>query len=223
MLTGDENLVEVNAVVQYEVSAPDDFLFATSEPATVIRVAAESALRQLIGKEGLDRVLTSGRVEIERLAQQHVQKLMNDYRTGLRVIAVQLQDVHPSIEVVDAFRAVSSAFEEKNTLINQAEAYRNEQVELARGQGLARLAEATGYTVSRANRATGDADRFIQAEQAFKGASGVTETRLYLEGMEQVLAGRKKIIVDASRFGRRQMLFVDQKGAVVYPGTTEEK
>ncbi len=223
MLTGDENLVEVNAVIQYAVGAPDDFLFATSEPATLIRVAAESALRQLIGKEGLDRVLTSGRVEIERLAQEQVQARLNEYRTGLRVIAVQLQDVHPSIEVVDAFRAVSSAFEEKNTLINQAEAYRNEQVELARGQGLARLSEATGYTVSRANRATGDADRFIQAEQAFRGASGVTETRLYLEGMEQVLAGRKKIIVDASRFGRRQMLFVDQKGVVVYPGTTEEK
>lgn len=223
MLTGDENLIEVNAVVQYAIGSPDDFLFSTTDPSNVMRVAAEAALRLLIGKTSLDTVLTTGRNEIERQAQDAVQRKLDEYQSGLQVIAVQLQDVHPSIEVVDAFRNVSSAFEEKNKLINQAEAYRNEQVELARGQGLARLAEAAGYTTNRANRATGDAERFKQAVEAYKGARGVTETRLYLETIEQVLAGKKKLIIDASKFGRRQMFFVDPKGSLLDPTATPEK
>ncbi len=220
MLTGDENLIEVNAVVQYAVSSPDNFLFATTDPNHLIRVAAESALRLLIGRNSLDAVLTTGRDEIERQAKDAMQSRLDEYRSGLKVIAVQLQDVHPSIEVVDAFRNVSGAFEEKNKLINQAEAYRNEQLELARGQGLARLAEAAGYTTERGNRATGDAERFKQAVEAFKRSPNVTETRLYLETIEQVLAGKKKMIIDGSKFGKRQMLFIDPQGIQIDPRKT---
>jgi regulator of protease activity HflC (stomatin/prohibitin superfamily) len=103
-------------------------------------------------------------------------------------------------------------------LINEAESYRNEQLALARGQALARLAEAAGYTADRANRAEGDAERFKQAVEAFRLSPTVTETRLYLETIEQVLAGKKKMIVDASKFGRRQMLFIDPQGAPIDPG-----
>ena len=218
MLTGDENLIEVNVAVQYAVSSPDNFLFSTTDPNNVLRVATESALRLLIGKTSLDSVLTTGRAEIERQTRDAVQSRLDAYQSGLRVIAVQLQDVHPSLEVVDAFRDVSSAFEEKNKLISQAEAYRNEQLELARGQGVARLADAAAYTSNRANRATGDAERFNQAVEAFKRAPGVTETRLYLEAIEQVLAGKKKMIIDASKFGKRQMLFIDPQGIPIDPG-----
>lgn len=218
MLTGDENLIEVNVVTQYAVNSPEDFLFSTTEPEQVMRVSAESALRLQLGKTGLDAVLTTGRREIESATKAVMQGMLDEYHSGLRVIAVQLQDVHPSLDVVDAFRNVSNAFEEKNTLINQAEAYRNEQVELARGHGLARLAEAAGYTTDRSNRAIGDAERFKQAVEAFKGARTVTETRLYLETIEQVLAGRKKMIFDASKFGRRQMFFIDPQGLPIDPG-----
>jgi HflK protein len=218
MLTGDENLIEVNVAVQYAVSSPDNFLFSTTDPNNVLRVATESALRLLIGKTSLDSVLTTGRAEIERQTRDAVQSRLDAYQSGLRVIAVQLQDVHPSLEVVDAFRDVSSAFEEKNKLISQAESYRNEQLELARGQGVARLADAAAYTSNRANRATGDAERFNQAVEAFKRAPGVTETRLYLEAIEQVLAGKKKMIIDASKFGKRQMLFIDPQGIPIDPG-----
>ncbi|HEX4949075.1 MAG TPA: HflK protein, partial [Blastocatellia bacterium] len=121
------------------------------------------------------------------------------------------------------FRNVSSAFEEKNTLINQAEAYRNEQLQLARGEAVVRLSAAAGYTTDRANRATGDAERFKQAVAAFQTAPGVTETRLYLETIEQVLAGKKKMIVDASKFGKRQMFFVDPKGSLLDPTAVPEK
>ncbi|MFN0123059.1 MAG: FtsH protease activity modulator HflK [Blastocatellia bacterium] len=217
MLTGDENLIEVNAVIQYAVGSPDDYLFTATDPINVTRVAAESALRQVIGQNTLDTVLTSGRGGIERQAREMAQAQLDSYRAGVRVIAVQLQDVHPSTEVVDAFRNVSSAWEEKSKLINQAEAWRNEQLELARGQALARLAEAAGYTTDRANRAEGDAARFKQALEAYKRAATVTETRLYLETMEQILPGKKKMILDSSKFGRRQMLLVDPQGAPIDP------
>jgi HflK protein len=218
MLTGDENLIEVNAVVQYSVGSADKFLFSTTDPDSLIRVAAESALRLLIGQNTLDAALTTGRAQIERDAKSLLQARLDEYDSGLRVVAVQLQDAHPSVEVVDAFRNVSSAFEEKSKLINEAESYRNEQLALARGEALARLAEAAGYTANRANRAEGDAERFKQALEAFRRSPNVTETRLYLETIEQVLAGKKKMIVDAPKFGRRQMLFIDQQGLPIDPG-----
>jgi len=217
MLTGDENLIKVNAVVQYSVGSADKFLFSATDPDNLIRVAAESALRLLVGQNTLDAALTTGRAEIERGARALTQAKLDEYDSGLRVVAVQLQDAHPSVEVVDAFRDVSSAFEEKSKLINEAESYRNEQLALARGRALARLAEAAGYTADRANRAEGDAERFKQAVEAFKRSPNVTETRLYLETIEQVLAGKKKMIVDSSRFGRRQMLFIDPQGLPIDP------
>jgi HflK protein len=217
MLTGDENLIEVNAVVQYAIGSAGKFLFSSTDPNNLIRVAAEATLRLLIGQTTLDAVLTSGRAEIERKSKELIQAKLDEYDSGLRVVAVQLQDVHPSVEVVDAFRNVSSAFEEKNKLINEAEAYRSEQLALARGQALARLAEAAGYTAARANRAAGDAERFKQADEAFRRAPNVTETRLYLETIEQVLAGKKKLIIDASKFGRRQMFFLDPQGVPLDP------
>jgi Cu+-exporting ATPase len=217
MLTGDENLIEVNAVVQYSIAASDKYLFETTDPSNLVGVASESALRFLIGRSTIDAVLTTGRTDIERQAKELVQAKLDEYRSGLTVVAVQLQDAHPSVAVVDAFRNVSSAFEEKSRLINEAEAYRNEQLAMARGQALARLAEAAGYTTDRSNRAAGDAERFKQAAEAFKLSPNVTETRLYLEAIEQVLAGRKKLIIDSSKFGRRQMLFVDPQGGLIDP------
>ena len=217
MLTGDENLIEVNAVAQYAVASPDQYLFTTTDPANVVRVASESALRFLIGQSNLDSILTTGRSELEKQIAALAQSKLDAYQSGLRIVAVQLQDVHPSVEVVDAFRNVSSAFEEKSKLINEAEAYRNEQVALARGQALARLAEAAGYTTDRSNRAEGDAERFKQAVEAFKLSPNVTETRLYLETIEQVLAGKKKLIIDSSKFGKRQMFFVDPQGGLIDP------
>ncbi|HKQ78872.1 MAG TPA: FtsH protease activity modulator HflK [Blastocatellia bacterium] len=217
MLTGDENLIEVNAVVQYSVGSADKFLFSTTDPDDLIRVAAESSLRLMIGQNTLDAALTTGRAEIERGAKALLQARLDEYDSGLRVVAVQLQDAHPSVEVVDAFRNVSSAFEEKSKLINEAESYRNERLALARGQALARLAEAAGYSTERANRASGEAERFKQSLEAFRRSPNVTETRLYLETIEQVLAGKKKMIIDASKFGRRQMLFIDPQGSPIDP------
>ena len=120
---------------------------------------------------------------------------------------MKLEDVHPSLEVVDAFRQVSDAFEEKSRLINEAQGYQNEQLALAHGNAGALLENANGYRIGRTTRAGGDASRFEAAEAAFRGAPQATESRLYLETMEEVLPGKKKLIIDKSK-GRRHVLLL---------------
>jgi HflK protein len=206
MLTGDQNMIELNAVVHYDLARPDDFLFRQLDSDATVRAAAESALQSVITATDLDAVLTSGRIEIETKAAAALQTRLDRYAAGVRVLGLRLQDVHPSLEVVDAFRDVSGAYEEKNRLINEAEGYRNEQIALARGNAKARMEQARAYTLGRVSRADGDASRFTQREFAYRGAPGPTETRLYLETIEQVLPGKRKLIVDRSKAPRRLFL-----------------
>ena len=144
MLTGDQNMIEVNAVVHYQMARPDDFLFGQLDAETTVRTAAESALQTTVSTAPLDDVLTTGRQEIESRVMAALQAKLDRYGAGARVVRVKLLDVHPSLEVVDAFREVSGAFEEKNRLIDEAEGYRNEQIALARGNAEARLKTAAG-------------------------------------------------------------------------------
>src|SRR5579872_5203522 len=215
MLTGDQNLIELNATVHYDVEHPDAFLFRQLDGDATMREAAESVLQSIANSTPMDDILTTGRQAIEAKAQTELQRRMDRYDSGIRILRVKLEDVHPSIDVVDAFRSVSAAFEEKNRMINEAEGYRNEQLALAQGNAKARVANANQYSIGRTNRSAGDASRFTQQEQAFRSASGPTETRLYLETMEQVLAGRKKLIVDSSK-GRRH-LFLLEDGIEIAP------
>src|SRR5207302_2074728 len=133
-----------------------------------VRVAAESAVQNIVTNTSLDDVLTTGRAAVEQRVKVELQARLDRYRAGIRVLSVRLEDVHPSLEVVDAFRDVSGAFEEKNRLINEAEGYRNEQVALARGNAKARLQNANAYTLGRVNRAEGDAGHFTVWEQQFR-------------------------------------------------------
>jgi membrane protease subunit HflK len=208
VVTGDQNMMEVSATVHYRLARPDEYLFSLLDGETTVRVAGESAIHSVITTTALDDALTRGRKEIEERILKEMQARLDRYKAGVEVILVKLLDVHPSLEVVDAFRDVSGAFEEKNRLINEAEGYRNEQVAVARGSAQAGLLNAQGYSLGRKNRAEGDASRFTQAEAAFRAAPGPTETRLYLESMEQVLTGKRKFIVD-SRNGRRHLLMLE--------------
>lgn len=214
-LTGDQNLIEVNATVHYNVARPDDFLFGQSDGDATVRAAANSIMQSNIASAPLDAVLTTGRVALEQKIRNELQARVDGYRAGVRILSFRLEDVHPSVEVVDAFRDVSGAYEEKNRMINEAEAYRNEQIALARGTAKARVEQASAYTAGRTNRAAGDAGRFTEREAAFRAAPGPTETRLYLETIEQVLPGKKKLIVDRSKTPRR--LFMMEDG-VEFPG-----
>ncbi len=213
LLTGDQNMIELNATLHYDIVRPDDFLFRQLDGEATVRAATESAIESVITATGLDEVLTTGRAKIEQKAQRELQIRLDREESGIRVLSLRLEDVHPSLEVVDAFREVSRAYEEKIRLINEAEGYRNEQVAVARGNGLARIENAKGYTIDRVNRALGDASRFLQREEAYRSAPGPTETRLYLETVEQVLAGKKKLILDRTKSPRR--LFLMEDGAEI--------
>ena len=216
MLTGDQNMVEMHVVVHYDLDEPGDFVFEQFDAETTLRVAAESSLQMIVNSTSLDDLLTIRRRDIEKMTKAELQQRLTRYRTGVRVLHVRLQDVHPSVEVVDAFREVASALEEKIRMINEAEGYRNERVALARGQAEAQIQLAEAYKVRRANRASGDASRFVQLEQASRAAPQTTRMRLYLETMEEVLPKRKKLILDSNSGGRRN-LFSIEEGVILAP------
>jgi HflK protein len=208
MLSGDLNMIEVNAVIHYRLRKPDDFLFRQLDGDATVRAAAESILQSVTSSSGLDQALTSGRPALEARVLSELQARLDRYEAGIEVLGARLLDVHPSVEVVDAFREVSAAFEEKNRLINESEGYRNEQVALARGNAHATVVNAAGYSLGRKNRSEGDASRFVQSEEASLSAPALTETRLFLESMEQILPGKRKMIVDANK-GRRSLFLIE--------------
>ncbi len=214
MLTGDQNMIELYATVHYIPVHPDDFLFRQLDGDATVRATAESVVQSVVTSSPLDAVLTEGRRQIEERAREELQHRLDRYGAGVEVLEVKLEDVHPALEVVDAFREVSDAFEEKNRLINEAEGYRNEQLALAKGNAGAALENARAYSLGRETRAQGDASRFLSAEQAFRSAPDATETRLYLETMEEVLPGKRKLIID-SRAGRRQLMLL--RDGIVLP------
>ena len=208
MMSGDQNLTELTATVHYRIARPDEFLFQHADGEATVRAATEASLQKVITTTALDDALTGNRRGLEQRAKAELQARLDRYRAGVEVLQVRLLDVHPSVEVVDAYREVSGAFEEKNRLINEAEGYRNEQVAVARGNAASRLRNAQGYSTGRKNRAEGDGSRFTQAEAAFRTSPSTTETRLYLEAMEQVLPGKRKLIVDSGK-GRRHLFLTE--------------
>ncbi len=212
VVTGDENLVSVNATVHYRIADTSDFLFRVADADELVRIVGESAIREVAAQILSDAVLVMGRPLVENLVRARMQQILSRYRSGVEVVAVRLQDVHPPLEVVDAFRKVASAFEQKLAIVNQAEAYRNEQIPLAKGKAVAQIESAKGYKIRRSLHAVGEAQRFAMLAEVYRNFPEVTRTRLYLEAIEQSLSGKPKIIMDTRRVGRRQMFFVDEKG-----------
>ncbi len=217
MLAGDQNMMEVNAVVHYRLSRPDEFLLRQIDGEATVRSAAEGALAAVATTTSLDDILTTGRRQVEARVKDELQTRLNRYAAGVEVLHVQLLDVHPSVEVVDAFRDVSGAYEEKNRLINEAEGYRNEQIAVSRGNAKAQIATAAGYSIGKKNRADGDSARFLLRESGYAVNPGITETRLYLETMEQILPGKRKMIVDSSK-GRRHLILLEDGVEIAPPG-----
>jgi membrane protease subunit HflK len=208
MLSGDQNMIELNCTIHYSPEHPDDFIFHQQDGDSAVRVAAESVIESIVTQEPIDSLLTAERRSIELRARDLLQARLNLYGAGVHILQVRLEDVHPSLEVVDAYRDVSGAFEEKNRVINEAEGYRNEQLALARGNAQAMLRNAAAYAMGRTNRAQGDASRFTLTEAAFRASPEATEHRLYLETIESVLPGKKKLIMDKHE-GRRHLFLLD--------------
>lgn len=188
MLTGDENIVDVQFIVQYQVSSPVDYLFRIDRPDETLKSAAEAAMREVMGDAQIDSVLTSGKLKVQTDTKTLLQTMLNRYDSGLEVLAVQLQDVHPPREVVDAFKDVASAREDKIRFVNEADAYANDILPKARGRAAAILNEATAYREQTIRRAKGGADRYAALSAEYEKAKDVTRDRLYIEGMETLLA-----------------------------------
>ncbi len=202
MITGDQNIVDVQLLVQYNIKNSQDFLFKAVDPAGLtIKDAAETSLRQVVGQRAIDDVLTIEKEAVQEDTRLKLQELLDLYQTGIRVTEVKLLNVRPPDQVQDAFDDVVRAREDKDRIINLADAYRESQLPLARGDA-ARLTEsAQAFRETRVAQATGQADRFLAVLQEYRKAPDVTRQRLYLEAMEEILPGVTKFIVDADNGG----------------------
>ena len=195
MLTGDENIVDAEMIVQYKIKDPVAYLFRIVGPELTVREAAEASLRTVVGRNKIDETLTTGKFTIQEETKNQLQSVLDNYNSGIHVVAVQLQDVSPPKEVIGAFKDVASAKEDKNRMINQAEGYRNDVIPKARGEAEAMIRDAEGFKESRVKRAEGDATKFTTILKEYRKAKSITEKRLYLETMEKVLPDIEKIIV----------------------------
>ena len=195
MLTGDENIVDAEMIVQYKIKDPVAYLFNIVEPELTVREAAEASLRTVVGRNKIDETLTTGKFTIQEETKFQLQSILDLYESGIHIVAVQLQDVSPPKEVIGAFKDVASAKEDKNRMVNQAEGYRNDVIPKARGEAEAMIRDAEGFRESRIKRAEGDAAKFTTILQEYRKAKSITEKRLYLETMEKVLPDIEKIII----------------------------
>ena len=201
MITGDENIVDIDFVVFWRVSDAGQYLFNLAEPDDTIKVAAEAVMREIIGRTAIQTALTEGRQEIQVQARQQLQDLLNEYGAGVRVRDVQLLAVDPPADVIDAFNEVQRARQDRDRLKNEAEAFRNDIVPRARGAAAKLIAEAQAYEAEVVNRATGDASRFDQVYKAYLEDKDVTKERIYIETIEKILGNVEKIIIDENSSG----------------------
>ena len=197
MITGDENIVDAQLLVQFNIKDASDFLFKVVDPDGVtMRDVAETALRQVVGARNIDDVLTVEKEVVQAETKRLLQELLDLYQTGINVTEVKLQNVNPPSQVQDAFDDVVRAKEDKERIINLADAYEEDILPKARG-GAARLIEAAeAFKAQRVNLATGKAEQFISILSEYRKAPDITRQRLYLEAMEEILPGVTKFIVD---------------------------
>jgi len=197
MLTKDENIVDIQFAVQYRIGDPKQLLFNVSDsPEFTVRSATESVVREIVGKNDFDFVITSGRGKIVSDTEDLLQKILDRYETGIAVVTVEMQDAKAPEQVKDAFDDAVKAREDEERLKNEAQAYAKDVVPRARGQAARLMQEAEGYKVSVTARAEGEARRFEQILTEYRKAPQITRERLYIEAMEQVLQNSSKVMVD---------------------------
>jgi membrane protease subunit HflK len=206
ILTGDENIIDVWFVVQFRIKDATNFLFNVSDPFKTMRDAAEATMRAVMGENKIDTAMTTGRLNIQNDAQKALQKILDSYESGLQIIAFQLQAVQPPEQVREAFKDVTSAREEKNKFINEAQSYTSDILHRAKGLAVQIELEAEGYKEQKIKQAQGDADRFLALLKEYRNAKKVTRKRLYLETMEEILGPARKLVVDLDKQGVLQLL-----------------
>ena len=196
MLAGDQNMVDIRFTVQWRISNAKHFLFNIRQPEALIRVVAESAMRDVVGRTAADEVRTKGRFAAQEQVKELIQKTLTSYNAGININGVQLEKADPPPQVVDAFEEVQRAEQEQNKLIREAERYRNKLLGEARGEAAQIVEKAKAYKARVVAESEGEAQRFIKVYDEYAKAKDVTRTRLYLETMEDVLGKSNKVIVD---------------------------
>jgi membrane protease subunit HflK len=206
MLTQDENIVDIQLAVQYKVKSASDYLFNVKDPDLTLRQATESAIREIIGKNKMDFVITQGRGEIATKVRDLTQQILDLYNTGLELTSVNMQDAQPPEQVQAAFDDAVKAREDNVRLKNEAEAYANDIIPRAQGRAARAIEEANGYKGQVIAEASGEASRFDQILSAYKKAPEVTRKRLYIESIESVMANTSKVMVDTK--GGNNLLYL---------------
>ncbi|MEL7091520.1 MAG: FtsH protease activity modulator HflK [Pseudomonadota bacterium] len=201
MLTGDENIVDIDFQVVWNISDPAEFLFNLRDAQATIRAVSESAMREIIAQSDLAPILNRDRGAIAQRLQDLIQSTLDSYDSGVNIIRVNFDRADPPQPVIDAFRDVQAAEQERDRLQNVADAYANRVLAEARGQAAQLLEEAEGYRAQQVNQAEGEASRFVAVLEEYAKAPEVTRQRLYLETMEEVLGRVDKIILDENGGG----------------------
>ena len=196
MLTEDENIVSVNFAIQYDIKDASNFIFNLRDPDETLRASGESAIREVLGKNKMDFVITEGRESIAASTKQLLQTVLDDYESGINVQTVNILEAQPPEQVQDAFADAIRAREDEQRYINEAVAYKNEIIPLARGEAKQILEEAKAYKVKLIKSAEGEALRFKQLFTEYEKSPTVTRERLYLESVESVLGNTTKVMID---------------------------
>ncbi len=196
MLTGDENIVNIDFSVFWVIKDAGNFLFKIQDPEGTVKAAAETAMREVIARSDIQPILTEGRSLIEADTQEIIQKILDEYTSGIQITQVQTQKADPPDQVIDAFRDVQAARADMERSKNEAEAYANDVIPRARGEAAKILQAAEAYKKEVVAKAEGEASRFLSIYNEYAKAKKVTQERMYLETMEEVLADINKIIID---------------------------
>lgn len=201
MLTGDENIVDINLTVVWKIKDAKDYLFSIRSPDETVSVAAQSVLREIVGQSEMQPIITGDRGKVEDETKEELQRVLDEFKAGVLIVRVKLQKADPPREVVDAFNEVQRAKADMERFKNEAEAYRNEVLPKARGHAAQIAQDAEAYKAATINKAEGEAKRFASVYAAYKDGKEVTIKKMYLDAMEDVLKKANKVIIDPSQKG----------------------
>ncbi len=201
MLTGDENIVDINLTVVWTIKDAKDYLFSIRNPDETVSVAAQSVLREIVGQSEMQPIITGDRGKVEDDTKEELQRVLDEFGSGISIVRVKLQKADPPREVVDAFNEVQRAKADMERFKNEAEAYRNEVLPKAHGHAAQITQDAEAYKAAVINKAEGDAKRFSSVYDAYKEGKEVTIKKMYLETLEDVLSKSNKVIIDPSQKG----------------------
>ena len=210
MLTQDENIVSISFAIQYDIKDASNFIFNLREPDITVSQAGESAIREIMGQNSMDYIITEGRTGVATDTKKLLQSVLDSYGAGVNIQTLNILEAQPPEQVQDAFSDAIKAREDEQRYINEAEAYRNEIIPLARGKAKQMIEQAIAYKVKLINSAEGEASRFSQLFDEYKKAPEVTKERLYLEAVESVLSNSSKIMIDVDGGNNLMYLPLDQ-------------